>query len=223
VLILPYLENKAWADLVDTSVHIYVGNNPFAVKTIIPLYLCPSHGEGKLIMATGNIPGDEDVGETNYAATATYRTTVKYARTHWGEGVIYVRSSNKVTDIVDGTSHTLLITECDGPNPDDPVKSNCENPASCNVGRTWCFTNQVTTGYGINDRMHDSVVDGSIQCFHEGQAHFMYADGHVRSISESVDLPVLWGQTTRDESLNTGRDRHRTATEYGEVEYSNVV
>jgi len=218
VLILPYLENKVWRDLIDVDHLIHFGNNPAHVKTIIPIYICPSAGPGKVVAATGNIPGDKDVGETNYVATATYRTDVKYARTYRGEGVIYVRSSIKVTDIMDGTSKTFLITECDSPE-DDPQKNViCENPGSCDLGRTWCFTNQVTTGWGIDNPPERSEVEGAIGSYHPGVANFMYADGHVRCISENVDLPVLWGQTTRDESLNKGRDRHKNATEYGEID-----
>jgi len=220
-LILPYLENQAWAELVDTNLLIHQGNNPFAVKTIIPLYLCPSAGEGMLVHGTGNIPGDEDVGETNYAGVATYRTNVRRARTHDGEGVIYIRSNIKITDITDGTSKTLLIAETDVIQDNDPSKSECDNPATCNLGRSWSFSNQVTTGFGINDPEHGFFEDGDIQSYHPGLANFMYADGHVRSISDNVDLPVLIGLTTREESLNRGRDPNypdRCGTEYGDVD-----
>jgi len=222
VLILPYLENKAWADLVDTSVRIYQRNNPAAVKTIIPTYICPSAGSGEFVMFTGNIPGDEDVGETNYAATATWRTNVRRARTYRGEGVIYVRSRIKITDIVDGTSKTFLITESDPHRDDDPAKVNeCEHPKSCVLGMAWCATNQVSTGYGINDPKHGLFNEADVQSWHPGVANFMFADGHVKPINQEIEMPVLIGLTTRDESLNgPGRDPNypaRAGTEYGEI------
>jgi prepilin-type processing-associated H-X9-DG protein len=216
-LILPYMENKAWADLVDTHHLIHEVNNPFAVKTIIPPYVCPSAPKAELVFATGNIPGDQDVGETNYAAVATYRTTVKRARTHDGEGVIYVRSRIKITDIVDGTSKTLLLAEGD-PHGNDPVgKSECDDPAACVLGMGWCFSNQVTTGFGVNNQKHATFNEASIQSYHPDVANFMYADGHLQTISQNIELPVLIGLTTRDESLNVNRQSGMIGTEHGEA------
>jgi prepilin-type N-terminal cleavage/methylation domain-containing protein/prepilin-type processing-associated H-X9-DG protein len=220
-LILPYLEDKALAKLIDTSLTLSEGNNPAGVKTIIPVYNCPSAGPELLVSATSSIPGVEDVGETNYASTATYRTKkidgsalLDRARTHVGEGVIYVRSRNKVTDIVDGTSRTFLVAETDPNNPSDPERVTCGE----NVGRSWCFSNQVTTGFGINNPSSGFLFDANVNSWHPGVANFTYADGHVQAVSQSASLPVLWGMTTRDESLNTGRQSGFTATEYGDVD-----
>jgi prepilin-type processing-associated H-X9-DG protein len=219
VLILPYLENQAWARLVNTDLLIQEGHNPFAVKTIIPLYLCPSAGPGLLVFANSSsaTPGDEDVGETNYAATATYRTNVRRARTHDGEGVIYVLSSVRMPEIVDGTSKTFLIGESDCIHDDDPSKAaECES-ASCNLGRSWCFCNQITTGFGINNRQHGYFNDADVQSWHPGVANFMFVDGHVQSIHENIELPVLIGLTTRDESLNTGRQTGMAGIEQSDI------
>lgn len=219
VLILPYMENKAWADLVNTDLLIHEGNNPIAAKTIIPPYVCPSAPKAELVFASATIAGDQDVGETNYAAVATYRTTVKRARTHDGEGVIYVRSSVRVTDVSDGTSKTLLLAEGD-PHGNDPVgKSECEDPASCVLGMSWCFSNQVTTGWGINNPKHAMFNDASVQSYHPGVANFMFADGHLETISQTIELPVLIGLTTRDETLNAGRQSGMAGTEHGARDY----
>jgi len=220
-LILPYLEDKARADLVDTNMPVFGGNNAIAVKTIIPVFVCPSAPPAQLVFANSGStsPGDEDVGETNYAAVATYRTNVRRARTHDGEGAIYVLSNIKVTDITDGTSRTFLIAESDCIHDDDPRKAaECEDAATCRLGRSWCFCNQITTGFGINDPKHGYFDDADVQSWHPGVANFMYCDGHVQAISEAANLSVLWGLTTRDESLNTDRQSGKVATERGEVE-----
>jgi prepilin-type processing-associated H-X9-DG protein len=221
VLILPYLENKAWADLVDTDLLIHEGNNPEGVQKLLQVYLCPSAGPGVLVSFTGGIDGVEDVGETNYAATATYRTrmidgsdVLERARTHAGEGVIYVRSRTRINDIVDGTSRTFLISESDPHREDDPAR--VDNPD--HVGMAWCSCNQLTTGYGINNPEAGFKWQSDVTTWHPGVANFVYADGHVEAISENVNLPVLWGLTTVDESLNRGRQSGFIATEHGKLE-----
>jgi len=211
-LILPYLEGKNRLDLIDTSLLIHEGNNPIAVKTLLPLYQCPSAEANQIVSATANIPGDEDVGETNYGAVATYRVNVRRARTWQGEGVIFVLSKTKVNEIIDGTSKTLLITESDPRRPDDPAQ-----PANGHMGLPWCFSNQLTTGYGINNPDRGFFEDADIQSWHANMANFTFADGHTQAISDAVDLPVLWGLTTRDEAFNSGRDPNRIGTEFGEI------
>ena len=216
VLILPFLENKAWADLVDTSLFLNEGNNPFAVKTIIPTYVCPSAEGPSFVGATGSIEGDEDVGQTHYAAVATYRTKnidgsglLERARTHVGEGVIYVRSRNAITDVVDGTSRTLLIAESD---PDEKPTD------SGHKGIGWCYCTQVTSGFGINNKEHRFMFDASINSWHPSITNVLYTDGHVESMNENIDLPVLWGLTTLDQSLNRNRQQDIIATEYATEE-----
>ncbi|HLA84182.1 MAG TPA: DUF1559 domain-containing protein [Thermoguttaceae bacterium] len=220
-LILPYLENKAWANLIDTGQLIQYGNNPVAVKTIISLYICPSAGPGEFVAVTGNIPGNEDAGETNYAAVATYRSrtmdntkVLDRARTHVGEGVIFVRSRIKNNDIVDGTSRTFLLSEVDPHRPDDPA---IPTPPG-GLGQAWCFSNQITSFFGINNPKSGFYSEANIESWHPGVANFMYVDGHVEAVSDKAARPVLWGLTTRDESLNSGRQAGCFATEHGEVE-----
>ena len=218
-LILPYLENKNWADLIDTNLLIHEGNNPVGIKTIIAVYVCPSADEPKFVSFTHNIDGIEDVGETNYAATATYRTKtldgsddLNRARTHTGEGVIYVRSRTRVADIVDGTSRTLLISESDPHRQDDPARETKGE----HFGMCWCTCNQLTTGYGINNPNAGYKWQSDVTTWHPGVANFMYVDGHVETISEDIKLDVLWGLTTMDESLNKNRQDGFLATEYGQ-------
>jgi prepilin-type N-terminal cleavage/methylation domain-containing protein/prepilin-type processing-associated H-X9-DG protein len=221
-LILPYLENQAWADLIDTDLLIHQGNNPEGVQKLLHVYLCPSAGPGLLVGFTGGIDGVEDVGETNYAAVATYRTRMidgsdllNRARTHAGEGVIYVRSRTKVTDITDGTSRAFLISESDPHREDDPARENCGE----HFGMAWCSCNQLTTGYGINNPDAGFKSQSDVTTWHPGVANFMYADGHVEAINDQVNLPVLWGLTTVDESFNTGRQDGFIATEFGKVDH----
>ncbi|HBO43338.1 MAG TPA: hypothetical protein DD670_05275, partial [Planctomycetaceae bacterium] len=225
VLILPFLENQAWANLIDTDKLVAEGNNRSGVKTIISIYVCPSAEAPQFVHCTSSIPGDEDTGETNYGGIATYRTKVfsgskvlTRARTHDGEGVIFVLSSIRMADIVDGTSKTLLIGECDVTQDNDPAKSECENPAACKLGFSWHTSGQLTTGYGINNRSQGYFNNSDIQSAHPDVANFAFVDGHVQAVSESIDLPVLWGLTTRDASLNTGRQTDFIATEFGTVE-----
>jgi len=105
----PYMDNSVVYDALDMSVPLYVGNPPLvsiwpdnqeAVRLLVPEFLCPSdvgtriHGR---------------FGPTNYAAcTGTGRGGGTPLET---DGAFFVNSQTRLSQITDGTSRTVLMSE----------------------------------------------------------------------------------------------------------------
>ena len=111
---------------------------------------------------------------------------------------MYLMSDTRIADILDGTSQTFLVAEIDV-DQDDPWKestpSHCPS-AKCNIGKLWASENRLTTAYGINGDV-DHLRPGP-RSLHPGGAQFVYADGHVAFVQETINQDVLEALTTRD-------------------------
>lgn len=201
--ILPYIEESNAAGLVDFDYPYNNSRNINAIKTLFPFYQCPSAPQNELVTCCSGIPTTKDVAETNYSATATH-LKVNYARAYdsdgTGTGVMYENSHVRIRDILDGSSKTVMVTEYDhDQNRDDPWKlhpSYCPG-GDCTVGKFWAAENRVTTGHGINNRPILFLVNADVQSNHAAGAHFLFADGHVSLLSESIEQAVLSALTTR--------------------------
>jgi prepilin-type processing-associated H-X9-DG protein len=152
------------------------------------------------------VGNDDDVAETNYCAISTHfpvwRGWAGEPQTPEDEatGVIYGRSHTAIRDIFDGTSQTLLVTEADK-KEDDPYKATLPQKycagGQCNIGYLWTAVNMVTTAPGINSDAGFEEAAGPIS-YHPGGANFLFCDGHVSMLSESINQATLEALTTRN-------------------------
>ena len=200
-VILPYVEEKSAHDLCNYDYPYNYLQNRDAIKTFIATYQCPSAPKNQLVTCCAFIPGMEDVAETNYAAVSTH-TPYSY---YWGTppaeletGVLFCNPHGlPIKEIRDGTSHTLLVGEVDR-DQDDPIKtlypSYCT--PSCWIGTFWPVGDHITTAYGIN--AGTDLETGGVDSRHPGGANFVFADGHVDFLVESIEQSVLEALTTRD-------------------------
>jgi Tfp pilus assembly protein PilE len=178
---------------------VHPANNA-AMKTFVAGYICPSAPEAALIPCCSAIPGIEDTAEANYSAVATHGNgdEAYYARDLNGTGVMYLESRTRISDVTDGTSQTLLVAECDL-REDDPWKLTAGPPycpgAKCNIGRLWASENRVTTAYGINSDW--GLIHAPVRSNHPGGAQFVFTDGPVAFLAETIDQAVLVALTTR--------------------------
>jgi len=199
--ILPYMEVGNLHKQIDFNIPynaVHRINNE-AMRTFVSHYVCPSAGQPLLIACCGAIRGDEDSAETNYSAVATHRdgTDAFYARDLDGTGIMYLQSKTEIRHVIDGTSNTFLVAECDL-EQNDPynVKS------TQNWGKLWASENRVTTAYGINSDL--GHVHAPVRSHHPGGAHFLFADGHVGYLSEGIDQLTLEALTTRSGGETVG-------------------
>jgi len=203
--ILPYIEEGVAARQLNFNFPYNNSRNINGIKALLPFYQCPSAPGNELVTCCSgsNFPTVNDVAETNYAATATH-LKVYYARASdtdgTGTGVMYDNSRVRIRDILDGTSKTLMVAEYDhDQNLDDPWKLNpsyCPG-GNCTVGKFWAAENRVTTGYGINNRPILFLTNADVQSMHPSGAHFLFSDGHVSLLSDSVEQQILDALTTR--------------------------
>jgi prepilin-type N-terminal cleavage/methylation domain-containing protein/prepilin-type processing-associated H-X9-DG protein len=201
-MILPYLEQQGLYDQIDFR-YGPTGQDPPNVhnnerlKTFVGGYQCPSTPDNQLVTCCIGIPGDHDAAETKYCAVAT-STMVPDAWTSTGDGIIYVDSWNPVAEIKDGTSQTFLIGETYFVE-EDPFKKNypdyCVN-GDCHVGKWWGAANMLTTYFGIN-RPGVYFDYPAPRSMHSGGANFVYADGHVSFVNDSIPQATLKALTTR--------------------------
>lgn len=182
--------------------------NAAAIKTHFNVYHCPSADPAVWVDCCGAIPGIEDTGSTNYGGIATHRSDVTHARSSSSynnipdpaveTGMLHVAGYVAIRDVTDGTSNTLMVGECVY-NPVDPWIQLYGGEYYSNF---WAAENVLTTGFGVNDEY--TYQKRSIVSSHPGGANFLFTDGHVDFINESIPQDVLAGLTTRAGSeINT--------------------
>ncbi|MBN2296404.1 MAG: DUF1559 domain-containing protein [Pirellulales bacterium] len=206
--ILEYIECGDTFDQIDFD---YGGNriqNAEAMKLFIPFYQCPSAPPNKLVTACSEIPGTADAAESNYAAVATH-WNVAYASTQTipqaATGIMHENltdddDGHTMTDVRDGTSQTFLVSEIDYTFADDPFYTTYAGSeacpgGNCDIGAVWMQGPQQTTSHGING--HNWVIKAGVYSHHPSGVQFLFADGHVQFLSDTVQQSILDGLTTR--------------------------
>ncbi|HEY7328372.1 MAG TPA: DUF1559 domain-containing protein [Gemmataceae bacterium] len=205
VYILPFLEQQNLYSQYDLS--LPVQNSP-AIATVLNSYVCPSDITPSTAFAvTGSSWGTVCMAPpSSYAACCGGGVSTTAAT---GNGVFYRNSQTRLTDITDGTSHTLFI----------------EERAYAKVQGTW--VGAITGGYCNQGLYNPDAVPGKLgqgaadlvlvhagtnnnptgrnlddACsMHTGGSNFLYADGSVHFIrnitSNSVDSLTLHALGTK--------------------------
>ena len=104
VEILPYIEQMGIAIRFDKSLGAYDPANQKARERVISTYLCPSFGGNDMTETESG----EYVGVTCYAGC--YNSTEASIDKN-NNGILYLNSRTKFSDIVDGSSNTILVGE----------------------------------------------------------------------------------------------------------------
>ena len=214
--ILPFVENDNVHQLIDYEIGFMRPPNLLpgggVIREIIPTFICPSAPpDGNIVTCcAGNGQShDDDAGEMNYCAI-TSQFVVPRGRAGGTQttedkatGVIYVDSVTAIRDIKDGTSQTLMVCEGDA-NQDDPYKaflianygsSYCYQ-GDCIIGYPWVTGPMATTAYGIN--ADDIYEPSGVYSHHPGGANFLFCDGHISFLSETIKQETLDALTTRN-------------------------
>lgn len=218
VYTLPFIEQQAVYDLYDFSVSYSHANNATVGNTVIPAIYCPSGPTPKQYVdpngggVNGN-PPSHYLGVMGPAGTVSpaintlngkdYPYTVgdpgtngawsvHGILTHYRDTPGSANSTKRVVrfaNISDGTSNTLVIGE----------RAVVLPLGQTNDYRSWIRGNNGGTGggknvtYPINSTHYNgsnNFNDISFASQHPGGAQFGLADGSVRLLSDSVDMPV---------------------------------
>ncbi len=218
VFILPYLEQQQVYDMIDfiqtnsASGHGFSYFEPAnttdpskntrgAAEIAITAYLCPSDPQGGELVSccSWDQPNTlEDVRQTNMSGVADSKEFTCDGGNYWplqyhlADGMMAERNPCRIADVTDGTSNTLMIGEVTGGGP------------GSHISRFWISWNINDTGNGINGPF--TVPGGGtltsqhatdFSSFHPGGCHFVFGDGSVHFLAETIDSLTLAALTTR--------------------------
>jgi prepilin-type N-terminal cleavage/methylation domain-containing protein/prepilin-type processing-associated H-X9-DG protein len=209
--LLPHIEETTTYDTIDFRYSAWPGNlsnpaNQAVVQTKWEWLKCPSSIRGKLV-ATGGYEITEYLGSSGNSA-AGYSGTINagFCKTttsipNPNSGVFWGNSSINVTKITDGSSNTLAAGE--RPPPESSGWGWWTGPGATN----WCPVGQLdvtlaTENYyglgGLRDGSQDLSTVSLLHwwSYHDGGAHFLFADGHVDFLGYTMDHTVLVGLST---------------------------
>jgi prepilin-type N-terminal cleavage/methylation domain-containing protein/prepilin-type processing-associated H-X9-DG protein len=163
--LLPYIEQTAVHQTIDTKVSVYDPLNGTAAATQFKTFGCPSDPQA------GSVGG---FGVSSYAGChhdAEAPIDVD------NSGVLFLNSSVRRGDVSDGTSYTVFVGE----------KSIDPNDLGWMSGTRATLRN---TGAPINAGPPAGDDVGGFSSKHPGGANFAFGDGSVRFLSERIDAHV---------------------------------
>ena len=203
VEILPHIEQMGIAIRFDKSLGAYDAANAPAREQIIETYQCPSN------YVSGQ---NEDLTAGISCYAGCYNSTEAPIDKD-NDGVLYMNSRTKFSDIVDGSSNTILVGEY---NPDEKslgwasgTNATLRNTDEGFAGSDDYYAGRYSGGYNSSDFGNDEdddldgenleaeaepdplLVAGGFGSQHTGGANFCFASGSVRFLSTSIDQKLF--------------------------------
>jgi len=208
--ILPFLEQDAIArrwdprlprnSTVDTDGDGYT--NAILQQMTIPTMLCPTMNPPSAALAEGRAPcsylfssGTVDVALLHYysyygVSEPVYNGAIVPVTTATTN--LNNKNQTAMRDITDGTSNTLMIGETDFKPAGVPSTSYGGVWGYGYIGYSWG-----STFHPFNNHKNTSTVYGAFRSEHTGGAHFAFADGGVRFLSENMSNVTYQALATR--------------------------
>ncbi len=206
VSLLPYLEENVFYEQFDPTIPITQGINSELGRLSIAAHTCPSDGQESI----DPCPVEENWRTTNYVGVmgaGRNNNVVSPGGAKCGEyytdGVFYLDSRTRIADISDGTSNTMAIGErtynlrswtkgaTDYGTPSSHMcvfsAKNVEWPINSDPEVLWYWP--APPGYSVEQRtcQFNDLYFGSR---HPGEAQFVFADGSVHFIDETINLQI---------------------------------
>jgi prepilin-type N-terminal cleavage/methylation domain-containing protein/prepilin-type processing-associated H-X9-DG protein len=217
-LLLPFFEQEAVYRLYHPDETVGGGADNFALnKQKLPVMKCPSD----LDLPPKIYPPDPTLGPWalgNYLANnglGPMRSTTDPAASVQKQGVFLVNSKVTLTGITDGTSNTLLVSEClnvPGNGTDEDWRGNLTYPENCLFN--WNYTpnagnpDQVRSGLcvsvprapciGAHSAYSDRNEIVTARSNHPGGVQVLFGDGGVRFVTDTILLNTWQALGTPD-------------------------
>ena len=178
VQVLPYIEQQAAFAHFDIDAGAYAEVNQPVRGVVIPTLVCPSYpGE------SARTQGEERVGVSTYSGCYNDREAPIDADNN---GVLFLNSEIRYSEMLDGSSQTILLGESI-PGENDlgwvsGTRATLRNTGGFEETRNWPRQDSEGTG---------SLRVGNFGSFHTGGALFTFADGSVRFLSQTIDLDLF--------------------------------
>jgi prepilin-type N-terminal cleavage/methylation domain-containing protein/prepilin-type processing-associated H-X9-DG protein len=207
--LLPYLELASLHENYDQRQDITAGGNPSVAETFPAVFECPSNSQDM----DDSIHTEYDWQAASYAAVMGPGRNGKFKDledSHCGDystdGILYPWSETKLKEIDDGLSHTLMLGEriytprswvkgawFSGSGPDKVCVCSAKNmafPLNMNHDEI-CYE-------GCPGGTHIVFNDAYFSSMHPGGVNFVFADGSVQFVNESINFDLLGDLSTMD-------------------------
>lgn len=209
IFTLPYLENSNIANAYNFEIP-FCGTyrpagdedhhpNVTSIMTVVNTFICPSNAtaitttKGTTInRVTGEVASGWTGGVSDYSVNQSIQgAALKYLPPDIAyTGIMVINAPRRISEVIDGTSNTFLISE-DAGRPIHFVKGKL---VGNNVkGAAWAdFESDYTTESWNGLPCHSNCDnDGEDYSFHPGGTNKLFADGSVRFFKESMDFKVF--------------------------------
>jgi prepilin-type N-terminal cleavage/methylation domain-containing protein/prepilin-type processing-associated H-X9-DG protein len=200
VKLLPYLEQSQLYSTIDQSKGVYDPVNETARKTQIASLVCSSYPvNGRL---------DEDSQDIGISTYATNYSSTEVPLDKNNNGVFFLGSRIKFSEISDGSSNTLFLSEKISPDGDlgwmSGTRATLRNGTiEARMKRSFNMATPTTSSNPDNG----SLAMGGFSSFHNSGVNCLYGDGGVRFLPMSIEPKVLEALCTRNGGeLNTTYD-----------------
>ncbi len=220
-LTLPYIEQENLQKLYDFTSNWWEGTNVVAAAVPVKTYQCPSVPQRVDVMsAVAHAPRpamtfSNPIAPTDYEAIiGVHENSINphLGTTFYNSGnrfsVMYRNSRTRMTDVADGTSSTIMVVEC-GARPLVFRNHSAQSSLANDQGIGWADSEGP---FSLDGATADGSLEGcGVDCtaamnkrndnepysFHSGGANFLFADGHVQFVRDSVSLRTMAALCTR--------------------------
>ena len=196
VHVLPYMEQNSLFRMFDQQAGVYAEVNDTLRRTNIEVLRCPS--------SPGPRGGDQDGNGNRSIAWSSYvgcHNSVEAPIDVGNDGLLFLNSRIRFDDILDGSSHTLLVSEhvFDEPDPNNgvsPIELGWPSGTRATLRNTGRkieqFPMQRITGLAVDEPAEKGpLFVGGFGAYHPGVAVAGMGDGSTRGLSFTIDREVL--------------------------------
>ncbi|MBC7816890.1 MAG: DUF1559 domain-containing protein [Planctomycetaceae bacterium] len=224
-LILPYIEQANLKKLYDFNLNWWEGTNPVTAAVPVMAFQCPSTPSRAVTTAVAKAPRpamvfSNPVAPTDYEAimgvhpasinphlpTALYNATNRFS-------IMSRNSTFRFRDVRDGTSSTIAVVECAArpkvyrgqaenstlSNDQGICWADSEGPFSFDGARADGAAEGCGPAGGCTRAMNGRN-DNEPYSFHSGGANFLFVDGRVKFVNQSINLGVFAAMCTMNAS-----------------------
>lgn len=199
VRLLPYIEQSYAYEEYDQDLGAYASENDPVRQLRISAFQCPSNPDHYQYYRSGS-------DETSFPATS-------YVGIHHSEespiditnnGVLFLNSKLKMSEIKDGLTHTILISEKRGSGDQlgwvSGTRDSLRNTSVINFARLR-LTREQRMEKDKAPLAVGSLEVGGLGSYHTGGVNAVFVDGAVRFLSESVDPEILKNLGNREDRV----------------------